>query len=246
MECFFCIMTGANLSLLVREYTRTNSTTLPDSKIVLLGNVVKDDFAKEIMKADEDIFGVPATRSLVASATSREYSLPDDLLKMIRVEALFDGTNWVHLKELNLVQYKRTTDEATIISKFSNSYGNAFYDIFRKALWIYSSTITAVTDGLKLYYIAYPADIAVGDLAGSTDLSLDPTATTSQLPRQFHELWARKISIMWKSAREKPIPLTERELAFNIDFTKAIEAITNPNQDRENLAELPDDTKYQL
>lgn len=238
-------MTGTTFAALVREYTRTNSTTMPDSKIVLLGNVVKDDFAKEIMKADEDISGVPATRDLIASSTSREYSLPEDNLKIIRVEAKFDGTNFIKLGELNLAQYERTTDEATIVNTFANEKGKCFYDIFRRALWIYSGTITAVGDGLKLYYIAYPSDITAGDLSGNTDLSIDPTSTTSQLPRQFHELWARKISIMWKSNREKPIPLTERELVFDADFTKAMESIINPNQDRENVGTLPDDTKYQ-
>lgn len=238
-------MIGTNFASLVREYTRTNSTTMPDSKIVLLGNVVKDDFAKEIMKADEDIFGVPATRDLIASSTSREYSLPEDNLKIIRVEAKLDGTKFIKLGELNLAQYERTTDEATIINTFANEKGKCFYDIFRRALWIYSGTIADVADGLKLYYIAYPSDITTGDLSGNTDLSIDPTSTTSQLPRQFHELWARKISIMWKSNREKPIPLTERELVFNDDFTKAMESIINPNQDRENVGTLPDDTKYQ-
>lgn len=163
----------------------------------------------------------------------------------MRVEAKFDGTKWVKLRELNLAQYKRTTDEATITSLFGNSEGNAFYDIIRKSLWIYSGTISAVTLGLLLYYIAYPADLVTADLSITTDLSLDPTSTTSALPRQFHELWARKISITWKSNREKPIPLNERELKFDRDFTKAIEAITNPNQDRENIAQLPVNTGEQ-
>lgn len=238
-------MTGTNFAATVREYTRTNATTLPDSKIVLLANLVKDDFAPTIKDADEDLFGVIATRDLIASATSREYSLPDDNLRIIRVEATFDGSHPVKLGELNLALYKRTTDEATIITKFSNEEEACFYDIFRKSLWIYSGTIAAVTGGLKLFYIAYPADIQTSDLSGTTDLSLDPTSTTSQIPRQFHELWARKVSILWKSNREKPIPLTQVELSFEKDFTKKIGEITNQNEDRENVAQLPDDTKWQ-
>jgi len=238
-------MTGLNFTLLVRFYTLTNSTTFTDADILLLANTVKDDFAKEIMKADEDLFGVPATRNLIASTTSREYSLPDDFLKFIRAEAKFDGTNWVKMTELNLAQYSRTTDEATITSLFSNSEGNCYYDIFRKSAWIYSGTVTAVTAGLLLYYIAYPADLVTADLSITTDLSLDPTSTTSQIPRQFHELWAQKISILWKGSRQKPIPLNERELVFDKDFAKAISSVTNPNQDRSNVATLPDDTRLQ-
>lgn len=238
-------MTGTNFASLIRNYTRTNSTTLPDSEIVLIGNSVKDDFAPEIMKADEDIFGVLSIRNLIASSTSREYSLPDDNLKIIRVEVLFDGTNWVKLHELDLGKYTRTTDETIIASNFGVASDTSFYDVFRRALWLYSGTVTAVAGGLKLYYIAYPADIATGDLSGSTDLSIDPTSTTSQLPRQFHELWARRVSILWKSNREKPIALNERELSFQKDFDKKMSAITNANQDRDNTAVLPSDTHLQ-
>lgn len=247
-------MTGTNLAALVRNYTRTNSTTFPDSEIVLLGNVVKDDIAKEIVKVDEDYGAVPATRDLVASSTSdptlREYSLPEDIMKMLRVEAKFNGTDWVKLIELNLAQYKRATDEATITSLFSNNPASesdrgAQYDIFRGSLVIYSGTISAVTAGLKLLFIEFPADIATDDLSGTSDLSLPPTTTSWQIPRQFHELWARRISILWKSNREKPIPLTERELSYERDFRKALSSITNPNQDRDNLGILPSDVRYQ-
>lgn len=236
-------MTGTEFAQLVREYTRTNSTTLSNATIVLLANVLLDDFAKEIIKADEDYFGVPSTRDLVASSdsdpTAREYTLPEDYLKIKKVEARLDGTNWLQLKEFDITQYERTTNESEILTQFANEAGRAFYDIFRKSLWIYSGTITANSDGLKLWYIAYPAHIAEADLSGSQDLSLDPTSTTAGLPRQFHELWARKISIKWKSNREKPIPLTESELNFDKDFKLALSAIRNPNLDRSQEAQVP-------
>lgn len=208
------------------------------------------------MKADEDLFGVPATRDLVASDTAdftkREYSFPDDLIALKSVDAALDGTNWIHLTELDLTKFKRVSDEATVTGIFnngafsaSNSTGAAF-DIFRNSLWIYSSTITALVNGLKMWYIAFPADITAATLALATDLSIDPTSTTSQLPRQFHELWARRISILWKSNREKPIPLTEREQVFDIDFKKAIGSIKNFNKERSNTATMPDDSRYQL
>ncbi len=236
-------MTGTEFAQLVREYTRTNSTTLTDATIVLLANVIKDDFAKEIVKADEDFFGVPSTRDLVASSltdpTAREYTLPEDYLKIKKVEARLDGSNWIQLKEFDITQYDRTTNESEILTQFANEEGRAFYDIFRKSLWLYSGTIVANSDGLKLWYIAYPANIATADLSGSQDLSLDPTSTTAGMPRQFHELWARKLSITWKSNREKPIPLSERELIFGSDFKSALSSIRNPNLDRSEEARVP-------
>lgn len=243
-------MTGSNFASLVREYTRTNSTTLTDALIVLFGNTVKDDFAKEIIKADEDLFGFYALRNLIASTTtitSREYNLPDYLLRLKRVEAALDGTNFIPLYEFDLNRHKKPTDEDAIQRYFANEDGKAFYEIFRRSLWIYSGAITAGTNTMKLWGIMYPADITAGTLADATnDLSKDPTTTSVQLPRQFHELWARKVSIIWKSTREKPIPLSERELKFDVDFASAIDSITNSNLDRNNVASTPDDSHLQV
>lgn len=242
-------MTGTSFAVLIRLYTRTNSTTLSDAEIVLMANVVKDDFAKEITKVDENFFGTIAFRNLVASDTTdmtkREYTLPENILKLKKVEAKINGTDWIQLNEFNLNVFKEPTNEEEILVNFANSEGNAFYHLFRKSLWIYSGAITAVTGGLKLWQIVYPADITADTLAGSTDLSVDPTTTSAGLPRQFHELWVRKMSIMWKSNREKPIPLTQSEQFFDVDFKKAMSSIDNPNLDRELSAVLPDDTALQ-
>ena len=242
-------MTGTSFASLIRLYTRTNATTLTNAEIVLMANVVKDDIAKEIIKADEDFFGSIAQRDLVASSdsdmTAREYSLPENILKVKKVEAKLDGTNWIPLNEFNINQYKRTTNESEILTNFANEEGKAFYDIFRKSLWIYSGAITATTLGLQLWQIVFPADITTDTLSGSTDLSVDPTTSTAGLPRQFHELWARKCSIMYKSNREKPIPLTQSEQNVDKDFRLAMASIRNLNLDRENSASLPDDTALQ-
>lgn len=236
-------MTGVNFAALIRNYTHTNSTTFPDSEMVLLANTVKDDFAPAIKKANEDFFGVIATRNLVASSSSdmtkREYTLPEDTLGIKYLEAKFDGTNWVVLSKFDLNKYRRPTDEATIIGQFANEKDRAFYDIFRRSIWIYSGTISAVTSGLKLHHIAYPADIEAGDLADIVDLSTDPSATTSQLPRQFHELWARKVSILWKSGRQQPVPLNERELKFEDDFKDKIAEVRKADEDEEVTSSTP-------
>lgn len=242
-------MTGTNFAAFVRLLTRTNSTTLSNADIVLMANVIKDDIAKEIIKVDEDFFGGIAQRDLVASdasdMTSREYSLPENILKVKKVEAKLDGTNWIPLSEFNLNQYKRTTNESEILLSFANENGKAFYDLFRKSLWIYSGAITATTLGLQLWQIVFPADITTDTLSGSTDLSTDPSTSTAGLPRQFHKIWATKCSIMYKSNREKPIPLTQSEQSVDKDFKLAMSSITNLNLDRENSGELPDDTALQ-
>lgn len=238
-------MTGVNFASSIRFKTRTNLTTLTDADIVLLANEVKDEFAEEIIKADEDYFGTPATRDLVASdaddITAREYSLPEDFLGMIRAQALFNGTDAVELEELNLPNYKKPITETDIINNFTNEPKIAKYDILRQSLWLYSGTVEAVTAGLLLFYNAYPADISVATLAFTTDLSIPATSTSFAIPRPFHELWARKVAIKWKSSRQKPIPLTEQELNFDDDFRKKMQTIINPNQSRETLGTTPYD-----
>lgn len=238
-------MIGTDFASLIRFYTRTNSTTLPSTDIVLLANAIKDPMAQEIMKADEDLFGIPMTADLVVSSTSREYPMPSDILKISRIECKFNGTDWVKLSPFDLTKYKRTTDEATIITQFSNNEDDCFYDIYRKSIWIYSGTITAVTAGLSLRAIVYPADITTGTLALSTDISIDPTTTSSAIPRQFHELWARKISKRWKESREKPIPLTEAEENIDKDWKKAISSIQNADSENVITGKLPSDDRYQ-
>jgi len=241
-------MTGTNFASLIRKYTSTNSTTLPNADIVLFANVVKDDFAKEIIKIDEDLFGVPVTTNLRASSTTdisqREYAFPVDNMKVKRVEAKLDGTNWVKLIKFDPIIIPRPITDAEITDRFTNTNTGGYWDKFRNAIWIYSGTISAVTDGLRMWHIAYPVDIDADDLSGSTDLSEDPTSTTASLPRQFHELWARKISIIWKGNREKPLPLTERELRFDKDFKDALASMNNIDEET-ITGQLPSDSHLQ-
>lgn len=243
-------MTGVNFTSYIRFLTKTNSSTFTDAEIVLIANIVKDDIAKEIVKVDEDFFGVYMDANIKASSTSdpkkREYPLDDDQIRIKKVEAQFDGTNWVDLIPFDLTQYDRTTDENTIIAQFSNTQGNAYYDIFRQSLWIYSGTTTVVTDGLKMHGVVNPEDIDASDLASSNQLSVPSVNTASRLPLPFHELWARRISITYKSGKEKPIPLSDLELAYAADFELALEAINNQNLDQDIVAEREDDSDMQL
>lgn len=241
-------MIGTNFASYIRFLTRTNTATLPDATIVLLANPIKDDFAGKIIKANEDFFGLPQTRNLIASATSREYSMPKGTINIKRVEAMFDSVTWVKLSEKDLTEmHKGIGSESQITSQFTNDEGNCFFDYYRNSLWLYSGTITAVTAGLKLWSIEWPANIAESNLANSVDdLSDDPSSTTSQIPRQFHKLWATRVSIEYKASREKPIPLSEREQMFDQDFEKAMEAVKSLNQDRVFIAKIPSDTHLQF
>lgn len=234
-------MTPAKFASYVRKKTRTNSTTFPDPDILIYMEVRQDELAQDIMKADEDILLIPQYANLVASTTvaNREYPLPQDMLANIkRVEAKLDGTEYIKLEEIDSSKIK--TDiltESEVVENFSNEYGKAFFDLTRKSLVIYSGTITATEAGLKIFVNTWPEPIA--DLAATNDMSQDPSTTTHGIPRELHEIWARGVIIDYKESREKPIPLTQRELNYKIDKMTAIKSLQPQNTDRDIVAEIP-------
>ena len=225
----------------IRFHTKTDSTTLTDAELVALANVKKDDLAKEIAKCNEDIFGMWYLRDLEAGV--REYSFPANILSNIKgVEACVanGGTEFKKFDEFDLTKYRQTTVEADIRLQFSGKY---LFDIFRKSLWLYTGEeIIDVTEGLKLWAIQFPADLTTAILSSTEDMSVDPSTTSHGMPREAHEIWARSVIIEYKNSKEKPIPLTEKELNYENDLQKVLNALKGTNLDRQNLASVPKDT----
>lgn len=232
-------MTPADFAAYVRFKTRTNSSTFTDADILVLMKERQDEIAAAILEADEDILLIPQTVDLVASATTREYPLPTDIISRIkRVEAKLDGTNWVKLTEIDITKIDYPiASETDITNVFANGEGSARFDILRKALVIYSGTITAGDEALKVYVDTYPA--AITDLTSTTEMNIDPSTTTHGIPRPMHKIWATGVIIDYKTSREKPIPLTEREVNYEIDLQKAIKTLKHGNMDREVIASVP-------
>ena len=238
--------TPVKFAAYVRYKTRTNSTTFSDTDMKVLMRFRQDEIAKAILKADEDILLIPQKANLVASSiTAREYPFPQDILSRIkRVEAQLGGTDWIPLKEIDITQIGvPISTETNITDVFNNSSlskGNpngARFDMSRKSIYIYSGTITATTDGLRIYCKTWPA--AITDLTATADMSQDPSTTTHGIPRVMHEIWARGVIIDYKESREKPIPLSERELKYEFDMQKDIAALKHGNLDREVIPALP-------
>jgi len=232
-------MTGKEFTDLIRYKTRTDSTTLTDAEIVLLGNSRLETMARGIMGTDEDILVLPHTTSLLLGI--REYPFPVTLLSRIKyVEAKLDGTNWTTLSEFDLNQYNKPTSEDDILANFSNDEGRARYDIDRKSLWLYCGAIIAVTGGLKLWCNTYPAKLTTAKLADAvTDLSEDPSTTTHGFPQELHELWSRGVIIDFKESREKSIPLSEKELSWRVDYLEATQDLKRGDTSREVIASMP-------
>ena len=229
-------MTGTQLNSLINLYTGANDVTFtPTNKLVFVKTVI-DEMASLITQKNQMYFAIPAKDDLVASSTRREYAIADDMLNsLIKVECMFvDGDAYITL--IPIKHYEGSETESEIVAEYANVKGECFYSVKRRAIFILSGTIIAVTDGLRYWYLCYPA---YPSMTGSTDMAVDPSTTTHGFPRQFHELLARRVSIAWKGSRPKPIPLSELEKNYYNDLQLQLNAIARINLDLEEVGELP-------
>ena len=223
----------------VRKSTQTDENTFPEEDVVLFANVYKNDFVKDIVKINEDLFGMPMTVPLVAG--QREYAFPDEAIKVKQLEAKLDGIKWQKLYETDMAIESFATDEDSIRSAFSQRA--PAYEIFRRSFTIYSHVpIIDVDAGLKMSAIIYPADFT--DFSSSTDMSVDPTDTSAGFPGEFHLLLARRVSIAYKESQDIAIPLTDSELGFARSYASALKAISDTNLARSYRTEVPRTTGY--
>ena len=188
--------------------------------------------------------GLFLVRLFELSANQREYPLHSDLLSRIkRVEAKLDGTNFIKLYEFDLPQhtYPISTEE-DITAHFGNEEGNAFFDIMRNSIWIYSGTITNVTAGLKIWLNTIVADIT--SMVATEDMSIDPSTTTHGIPRALHKVLADGIVMEWKQSREKPIPLSDLEQVWDLEVSRAVSSLKRANYDRDVLGLIPNAGNY--
>lgn len=227
-------MTGTQLASLIRYKTKTNSTTFTDAEMLPLVKIFIDEIASLITQKNQMYFAIPTKDNLVAN--QREYAIGDDMLNsLIKVECMFvDGDSYIPL--IALKGYEGSETESEIVREYANSEGECFYYIRRRAIQILSGTISAVTNGLRYWYLTYPA---YPSLSGSTDMSVDPSTTTHGFPKQFHELLARRVSIEYKNSQTKLIPLNDMEKNYFNDLEKQLIAIGRINLDIEETAELP-------
>lgn len=224
---------------LVRYYTKTNATTFTDADILVLANIFKDDIAGQISsRVGEDYFGLRFVRDLVLD--TREYELPAEVMGHIKyLEAKLDGVNWVRVNEIDLPDYKRTSDETTIRGMFSTI--GARFDMWDQSIFLLTGNqIIDVFEGLKLWAIIFPANFL--SLLSGVDMSTPPDDFSHGFPRQFHELLARRVSIAFKSSKDKPIPLSEKEKLYELDLADAISSLKDKNLDRVTLPSMPRDT----
>jgi hypothetical protein len=229
-------MTHAEFARYIRLNTRTDSVTFPDADILLYANIVKNDIAKEIKKANEDYFGIELTRNLEAG--KRNYGFPRYQLSQIKmVQAKLDGVHWSRLYEFDVNSYKGTTDEDAIRANFAGKLPQ--FDIFGGELVIYNdSAIADVDGGLKVWSIIFPENLT--DLSLTTDMNIPSDNNNFAMPTELHEIWAIRVQCLYKNSKEKPIPLNEREANIKVEQQEAINSLKNQNMDRTVTATMGD------
>lgn len=233
-------MTGQKLADLIRYRTRTNTVTFTDTDMLPLVNIFKDEISSMIVERNVGYFLVPAKFDLVAN--QREYSFDDNQLSRIhKLEIKFASTD-SRFPSTFIKDYGGSETESEIVKNFSNAPGGFAHIIRRRSLLILSGTIIAVTDGGRLWYHLYPADLA--NLTGTTGLEVDPTNTTFGFPRQFHELLARQVTIEYKGRQPKPLPLSPKELAFDRDLQTQLDAISSIDNSGELISLLSSDDNF--
>ena len=229
-------MTGTQLAALIHKKTRTNSTTFSLADMLVDVNIFKDEIASMIVEKNAGFFLVPATFNLVAN--QREYAIGDDMLSRLhKVEIKFASTD-SRFPASYVKDYLGSETESEIVKNYSNSRDGFAYCIRRRALFLLSGTIIAVTDGIRIWYHIFPGTLA--NLTGSTGLEVDPTTTSFGFPRQFHELLARRVSMEYKGRQPRPIPLNDMEKRYDIDLERQLAAISHVDNSGEILAEFPD------
>jgi hypothetical protein len=229
-------MTPATFATYIRKMTKTNTTTFPDADILTFANVVKDDIAKEILKVNEDYFGMKFLRNLVAG--QRGYAFPSDMLNQIKyVQATLDGVKQKMLTQFDVTTYKRPTDETDIQANWQGKEPE--FDIFGSSLYIYSdSAIIDVTNGLELWAMVYPQDLA--NLTDTTDMSVPYNTTSFGMPRAMHKVWATLVCVLYKTSKEKPLPLTEQEAKVDVDLQLAVNSLKGLDLNRSIVVTVSD------
>lgn len=228
---------------LVREYTGTSTSTLPDARIIRLANPQMEQLANRITDADPKFFGKTLTRDLVAG--EREYSLPSDILSAItKVEVKIDGTVWKDIAPMELSGQKYATDEADIQKQFRGR--NSRYAIYGQNLVIYSELpITDVDEGIKFLCALFPTKLT--NLTDNRDLAVPADDVSQGFPRPFHEILARKVSIVWKQNQDRPIALTDYEQNVEKAILEALapmQAMVEAMQAEETEVQSDDGREY--
>lgn len=179
-------------------------------------------------------------------------ALPDDFRRL-----------GVSRTEANIqANYTNGSTGSYLIDAYGSQSGHVSaprYEIQRRSLYLLSGDIssatlkdvngnvgaTSVTNGIRLRYRQYPAPLT--QLTDNTvDLSIDPSTTTFGFPLQFHELWARRVSMEWKAEHPGAVPASQLEANYLVDLENKLSGIEESDASGEIIGYLPRQLGFDL
>jgi len=239
---------------LARLKTKTNTTSFPNTEMLLYTKAKLPVYQADIEEVNENYNGSIEYRDLVATDEgtyvsdettylTREYNLPSDMIPRLgKIYAKLDGTNWVLLRSYNL-QEAGIQEEDNTTAKFTNkegtSFGSAGYCIFRGSIFLLTGEIEDdVTGGLKIWTYSFTSVVTeVPDVGGDGDIEFELYG----IPETMQELFAVALGLEWKSNQERPIPLTSMEQNYYALYSKQLDSLKGLDRSREIKFERPAD-----
>lgn len=166
-------METASIYTLTRDILNTNSSVLPDSKLLEWLNIALGHRTLDVLR-----FQVDRNASMQASKTdfvstvglvegdngyNGEFSFPSTLLRPIRAEVTFDGVNWKRCKIYDLNENEASeASETEINATFSESEPHVNFE--RNSFSIRPlNTGATVTNGIRIWHEKRQAALTAGD-----------------------------------------------------------------------------------
>lgn len=142
-----------------RFLTRTDADTFPNDDLDAAINQYYRVLVNEAIQSicGWDFRGDTATADIVAG--QQEYTLPDDILQIKRVEVTYDGTggNTHKAFEFDINETGEGTSSTKISSNFSSS--EPYVEMFDNSIFLYPVPTQNVTAGIKIWYNKKAADL---------------------------------------------------------------------------------------
>lgn len=164
-------MTVSQIFTIARFLTNTNSTTATDAKLLACLNERNKQMTIALAKIKGDYQLERSTSDIIAN--QEEYPMPTDCLRLKRLEAKYDDGDWVRVPFMDINEDSGAQDTETLSENYEKTAPYA--DIMDNSIFMRPVPTTAVTGGLKLWYVVRPADMTLTTETPDTPVELHRT-----------------------------------------------------------------------
>ena len=157
-------------------------------------------------------------------ANQQDYQIPASLkmLKIKRVEAKLDGTNWVRATPIDINQISDATDTTSISNNFSTS--EPFYDVKYNGIFLYPIPAVNVDEGLK-YEITREVD----------EFTTSDTTQEPGIDEPFHNMISLGAALDWEMAKKPDGPRIKILMAQMQEYEQRLKQYYGDKQTDRNI-----------